>query len=53
MAKKKKFIKLVCKQCNKINYFTNKSKALVEEKLNLKKFCKWCRKHTDHKEGKK
>ena len=54
MAKKKKpFIKLQCEVCKRTNYFTNKPKAMVEEKLNLKKFCKWCRKHTLHKEGKR
>jgi len=26
---------------------------MAEEKLGLKKFCKWCRKHTPHKESKK
>lgn len=53
MAKKKPFIKLQCDVCKRINYFTHKSKKMVEEKLDLKKFCKWCRKHTVHKEGKK
>ncbi|MBM3250798.1 MAG: 50S ribosomal protein L33 [Candidatus Nealsonbacteria bacterium] len=53
MAKKKKpFIKLQCSVCKRINYFTKKSKTM-EGKLELKKFCKWCRKHTIHKEGKK
>jgi len=52
MAKKKTLTKLQCSQCKEINYFTNKTKA-VEEKLELKKFCKRCRKHTVHKELKK
>jgi len=54
MAKKKKpLIKFQCSECKRVNYFTNKPKGMVEEKLELKKFCKWCRKHTVHKEGKK
>jgi len=54
MAKKKKpFTKLQCSVCKKINYFTRKSKGMAEEKLELKKFCKWCRRHTLHKEGRK
>ena len=54
MAKKKKpHLKLRCKECKKTNYFTHKSKKMVEEKLELKKFCKTCRKHTLHKEGRK
>jgi len=52
-VKKKPFIKLQCEACKKVNYFTHKSKEISEEKLELKKFCKWCRKHTVHKEGKK
>ena len=54
MAKKKKpAVKLQCGECKSINYFTHKSKKMVEEKLELKKFCKRCRKHTPHKEAKK
>jgi large subunit ribosomal protein L33 len=55
MAKKKKkdFVKLQCTDCKEINYHPHKSKGLKEEKLELKKFCKRCRKHTAHKETKK
>ncbi|MCD6528563.1 50S ribosomal protein L33 [bacterium] len=52
-AKKKAFVKLQCQECKRINYFTHKSKKAVVGKLELKKFCKWCRKHTLHKEVKK
>jgi large subunit ribosomal protein L33 len=55
-AGKKPFTKLQCSVCKRINYFTNKSKKASEKgekKLELKKYCKWCRKHTAHKEGKK
>ena len=52
MAKKKKRSKLVCQECKKTSYFTNKTKA-VEEKLEMSKFCKECRKHTVHKETNK
>jgi len=56
MAKKKKpFLKMQCSACKQINYFTKKSKGLEEkkEKLERKKFCNTCRKHTVHKESKK
>jgi len=46
-------IKLVCSGCKRINYYTNKNKKSVERKLELKKYCSWCRKHLVHKEGKK
>ena len=53
MAKKKAFSKIQCTTCKEINYFTKKSKKAVEKKLEMKKFCKRCRKHTSHKEGKR
>ena len=53
MATKKAFVKLQCTVCKKTNYFAKKSKTLVDKKLELKKFCRWCRKHTVHKETKK
>jgi len=56
MATKKPFVKLQCAVCKRINYFVHKSKGKsgkTEKKLELKKFCKWCRKHTAHKEIKK
>ena len=53
MATKKALTKLACTVCKTTNYFVKKTKATSEKKLELKKFCKWCRKHTVHKEGKK
>ena len=52
-TKKKPFAKLKCKECSRINYHTHKSKGPVDQKLELKKFCRWCRKHILHKETKK
>ncbi len=46
-------IKLKCADCARVNYYTRKNKKKVERKVELKKFCKWCRKHTKHKESKK
>ena len=54
MAKKKKLmVKMKCQECKRVNYYTPKSKKMIGEKLELKKYCKWCRKHVAHKEGKK
>lgn len=55
---KKPFVKLQCSACKRINYYVHKSKGrgvagTAEKKLEMKKFCKWCRKHTPHKESKK
>jgi len=56
MAKSKysaNLIRLKCSACKRINYYTRKNKKTVERKLELKKYCKFCRKHTTHKEAKK
>lgn len=53
MAVKKAAIKMQCTECKTVNYFTNKSKAVAETKLELLKFCNSCRKHTKHKESRK
>lgn len=54
MAEKKKLIfKLQCQECKRYNYWRRKGKKQAEQKLNLKKFCKHCKKHTPHKEIKK
>ncbi|MFH1461076.1 MAG: 50S ribosomal protein L33 [Patescibacteria group bacterium] len=46
-------IKFQCSVCKRINYWSSKNKKSIQKKLELKKFCKWCRKHTTHKEMKK
>ncbi len=46
-------IRLQCTICKRFNYWTSKNKKTVERKLELKKYCRWCRKHTLHKEAKK
>jgi len=51
--KKEHSVKLVCDKCKHINYYTRRNKKTVEKKLELKKYCRWCRKHTIHKEAKK
>ncbi|OGG40108.1 50S ribosomal protein L33 [Candidatus Jorgensenbacteria bacterium RIFCSPLOWO2_01_FULL_45_25b] len=48
-----KLIKLRCDVCKRQNYYTRKNKKVVERKLEFKKFCASCVKHTKHKEGKK
>ncbi|MCH7552089.1 50S ribosomal protein L33 [Patescibacteria group bacterium] len=54
MAKAKTtFVKSLCSDCKKVNYYLHKSKTAMEKKLELKKFCNACRKHTLHVEGKK
>jgi len=47
---KRPFIKLDCDVCKQTNYHvaTTKGKS-IEEKFEIKKFCKKCGKHTLHK----
>jgi len=50
--KKPQLIKLQCTECKRINYYKRKSKKGGKKKLELKKYCKFCKKHTIHKEVK-
>ncbi|KKS15888.1 MAG: 50S ribosomal protein L33 [Parcubacteria group bacterium GW2011_GWB1_41_6] len=49
----KNLIKLQCSKCKRINYWSRKNKKTTERKIELKKYCRWCRKHILHKEAKK
>ncbi|MBI1975755.1 MAG: 50S ribosomal protein L33 [Candidatus Vogelbacteria bacterium] len=46
-------IKLQCGKCKRINYWSRKNKKRVERKIELIKYCKWCKARTKHKELKK
>jgi large subunit ribosomal protein L33 len=41
---------LACEDCKRRNYQTNKSKRNNPERLQLRKYCKWCKRHTAHRE---
>lgn len=43
-------VTLECQECKRRNYITTKSKSNTQERLELKKFCRWCRQHTTHRE---
>lgn len=43
-------ITLACESCKRRNYVTTKNKTNTRERLELKKYCKWCREHLAHKE---
>jgi large subunit ribosomal protein L33 len=45
-------ITLACSECKEKNYTTTRNKKTMTERLELKKFCPSCRKHTPHKETK-
>jgi len=52
MAKKgaREIVGMVCSICKNQNYVTLRNKVNMEKKLEIKKYCKLCRKSTLHKE---
>ena len=45
-------IGLTCTECKRRNYVTLVNKKKQGKKMENKKYCKWCDKHTLHKETK-
>ena len=48
----REIITLACQDCHRRNYSTRKNRRTTPDRLELKKYCGWCRKHTAHKEEK-
>ena len=45
-------ITLACTECKQRNYDSMKNKKNNPERLEMRKYCRFCRKHTEHKETK-
>ncbi|MBT3182568.1 MAG: 50S ribosomal protein L33 [Deltaproteobacteria bacterium] len=45
-------IHLACQECKRRNYSTTKNKQKTPDRLEFKKYCRFCKKHTPHKETK-
>jgi large subunit ribosomal protein L33 len=43
-------ITLACNDCKRRNYQTMKSRRNTPDRIELKKYCPWCRSHTAHRE---
>jgi large subunit ribosomal protein L33 len=43
-------ITLACTECKQRNYNTTKEKKNQPDRLELKKYCRFCNKHTPHRE---
>ena len=43
---------LACSECKRRNYMATRNKKKQQEKLQVKKFCPFCRTHSLHKESK-
>ncbi|HAS80064.1 MAG: 50S ribosomal protein L33 [Fusobacteriia bacterium 4572_74] len=46
-------ILMECTECKRRNYSTSKNKKNTDGRIELKKYCKWDKKVTVHKETKK
>ena len=46
----REIITLACTECKRRNYTSKKDKKKTPDKLEVRKFCKFDRKHTIHKE---
>jgi len=45
-------ITMACTECKQRNYDTTKNKKNNPDRIELKKYCRFCKKHTNHKETK-
>lgn len=43
-------VTLACTECKRRNYTTDKNKNNTPDRMELKKYCPWCHKHTLHRE---
>lgn len=43
-------ITLACSECKQRNYNTTKNKRQHPDRVEQKKYCRFCRKHTPHRE---
>ena len=48
----REIITMACTECKRRNYSGTKNKKKTTERLEFNKFCRFCRKHTPHKEQK-
>ncbi len=45
-------IALACQECKRRNYSTTKNRKRTTDRLEFSKYCRFCRKHTAHRETK-
>jgi len=48
----REIVTLQCSECKRRNYTTTRNKKQQTDKIEIKKYCKFDRKHTVHKEVK-
>ncbi len=45
-------VTMACTECKRRNYMTTKNKKTTPDRLEMKKYCSFCKTHTVHKETK-
>jgi large subunit ribosomal protein L33 len=45
-------VTLECTECHQRNYNTTKNKRTHSDRMELRKYCRFCKRHTLHKETK-
>ncbi|HHV06778.1 MAG TPA: 50S ribosomal protein L33 [Firmicutes bacterium] len=45
-------VTLACSECKQRNYTTTKNKRTLTNRLEIKKYCPFCKNHTAHRETK-
>ncbi|GAB4247373.1 MAG: 50S ribosomal protein L33 [Thermoleophilia bacterium] len=45
-------VTMACQECKRRNYTTMKNKRNDPERIEFRKYCRWCDTHTVHKETK-
>ena len=48
----RQLVTLACSECKNRNYTTTKNKQKTPDRLEIKKYCKACKRHTAHRETK-
>jgi large subunit ribosomal protein L33 len=51
-AEKRVRVTLACTECKQRNYNTTKNKSNDPDRLEMNKYCRFCKKHTLHRESK-
>jgi large subunit ribosomal protein L33 len=47
---KRPTITLACGECKRRTYTSRKNKLNDRDRIELRKYCRWCRRHTAHRE---
>ncbi|MBA2377925.1 MAG: 50S ribosomal protein L33 [Actinomycetota bacterium] len=46
----RQLVTLACEDCKRRNYSSKKNRRNTPDRIQLSKFCPWCRHHTAHRE---